>query len=122
LVERKGKEREMTVWEYAVAVRRQLGGGVTAWELWTAQGKIHEDPSFLALMNWAGARGFEAYAAGDFDKMGVPEVMLKRPLASGGSTKAAKGVASAGPAAAEAPSQPTKKRVVRATKAKEAKQ
>lgn len=71
----------MSTWEYAVAIRRQHLGRPGNWELWTSQGKIHEEPGFLALMNWAGAQGFEAYAAGDFDEVGVPEVLLKRSRA-----------------------------------------
>lgn len=69
------------MYEYGVVIRRQRRGGAAVWELWVGDGKVHEESGFLAVMNWAGARGFEAFAAGNFDEIGVPEVLLKRSVA-----------------------------------------
>ena len=66
--------------EFGVVIRRQLPRGETKWQLWTGAGKTKEDASFLAVMNFAGAQGFEAVAAGHFDELGVPEVLLQRRM------------------------------------------
>ena len=68
-------------YEYGVAIRRQRQGRPALWQFWTGGGCAHEAASFLAVMNWAGERGFEAFAAGNFDELGVPEVILKRSIA-----------------------------------------
>jgi hypothetical protein len=67
-------------YEYGVVIRRQRRGQPAVWQFWIGEGCVHEDASFLATMNWAGERGFEAFAAGNFDELGVPEVILKRAL------------------------------------------
>jgi hypothetical protein len=67
--------------EYGVVIRRQRPGRPAVWQFWIGEGLVHEGAGFLALMNWAGERGFEAFAAGNFDEMGVPEVILKRAIA-----------------------------------------
>ena len=66
--------------EFGVVIRRQLPRGETKWQLWTGAGKTKEDASFLAVMNFAGAQGYEAVAAGHFDELGVPEVLLQRKM------------------------------------------
>lgn len=66
--------------EFGVVIRRQLPRGETKWQLWTGAGKTKEDASFLAVMNFAGAQGYEAVAAGHFDELGVPEVLLQRRM------------------------------------------
>lgn len=68
-------------YEYGVVIRRQRQGRPALWQFWIGNGCAHEAPSFLAVMNWAGERGFEAFAAGNFDELGVPEVILKRAIA-----------------------------------------
>ena len=67
-------------YEYGVVIRRQRQGRPAIWQFWSSEGVAHEAPSFLAVMNWAGARGFDAFAAGNFDEAGVPEVILKRAI------------------------------------------
>ncbi len=111
----------MSYWEYAVVVRRQSAGHLGTWELWTAQGKIQENPNFLAVMNWAGAQGFEAYAAGDFDKMGVPEVLLKRPLFEVPQSLVPQPQAEAAQTGQAPPTATSRKQTVRRAKAKETK-
>ncbi len=69
------------MFEYAVVIRRQKRGQAPSWQLWVGDGLVHDDEGFLALMNFAGARGFEAFAAGNFDELGVPEVLMKRSVA-----------------------------------------
>jgi len=69
------------MYEYAVVIRKQKRGQPAIWQVWVGDGLVHEAASFLAVMNWAGARGFEAFAAGNFDELGVPEVLMKRSLA-----------------------------------------
>jgi hypothetical protein len=69
-------------YEYGVVIRRQKKGEPIVWQFWVGAGHVHEESSFLAMMNWAGERGFEAFAAGNFDEMGVPEVLLKRAIAA----------------------------------------
>lgn len=69
------------MFEYAVVIRKQKRGHAPTWQLWVGAGLAHSDESFLALMNFAGARGFEAFAAGNFDDLGVPEVLMKRSVA-----------------------------------------
>jgi hypothetical protein len=66
--------------EYGVVIRRQVSRKDFNWQLWTGAGKIEEDASFLAVMNRAGAMGFEAVAAGHFDELQVPEVLLQRKM------------------------------------------
>ena len=66
--------------EFGVVIRRQLPRGETKWQLWTGSGKAKEDASFLVVMNFAGAQGFEAVAAGHFDELAVPEVLLQRRM------------------------------------------
>jgi len=66
------------MFEYAVVIRRQLREGGFRWQLWLGSGVEREDASFLAVMNHAGALGFEAVAAGHFDDLAVPEVLLQR--------------------------------------------
>jgi hypothetical protein len=66
--------------EFGVVIRRQFPQGEMKWQLWTGAGKTKEDASFLAVMNFAGAQGFEAVAAGHFDELGVPEVLLQRKM------------------------------------------
>jgi len=69
-------------YEYGVVIRRQRKGEPAFWQFWIGAGCVKEGSSFLAVMDWAGARGFEAFAAGNFDELGVPEVLLKRAVAS----------------------------------------
>jgi hypothetical protein len=69
----------MTV-EYGVVIRRQLPHGEVKWQLWLGSGMVKEHASFLVVMNHAGAMGFEAVAAGHFDELGVPEVLLQRRM------------------------------------------
>ncbi|HSM13921.1 MAG TPA: hypothetical protein VLA66_07610 [Thermoanaerobaculia bacterium] len=69
-------------YEYGVVIRRQRKGEPVFWQFWTSAGCIREGSGFLAVMDWAGARGFEAFAAGNFDEIGVPEVLLRRAVAS----------------------------------------
>lgn len=69
------------MYEYAVVIRKQRRGQPPVWQLWVGDGLVHEDGGFLAVMNYAGARGFEAFAAGNFDEIGVPEVLMKRSVA-----------------------------------------
>jgi len=69
------------MYEYAVVIRKQKRGQQPVWQLWVGDGLVHEDGSFLAVMNYAGERGFEAFAAGNFDDLGVPEVLMKRSVA-----------------------------------------
>ena len=66
--------------EYGVVIRRQVSRKDFNWQLWTGAGKVEEDASFLAVMNRAGAMGFEAVAAGHFDELQVPEVLLQRKM------------------------------------------
>ena len=68
-------------YEYAVVIRRQKASEPAVWQLWIGAGCVRESASFLAVMDWAGARGFEAFAAGNFDELGVPEVLMKRAIA-----------------------------------------
>ncbi|MFN7941285.1 MAG: hypothetical protein U0X73_06775 [Thermoanaerobaculia bacterium] len=67
--------------EYAVVIRRNRRGEPSIWQLWFAGGCAREDANFLAVMDAAGALGFEAFAAGNFDEASVPEVLLKRAVA-----------------------------------------
>jgi hypothetical protein len=67
-------------YEYGVVIRRQAKGEPPVWQFWLGAGCLKEHSSFLAVMDWAGARGFEAFAAGNFDDLGVPEVLMKRAL------------------------------------------
>lgn len=67
-------------YEYGVVIRRQPKGRAATWEFWLGAGCLKEHSSFLAVMDWAGALGFEAFAAGNFDDLGVPEVLMKRAL------------------------------------------
>jgi hypothetical protein len=67
-------------YEYGVVIRRQAKGEPPVWQFWIGAGCLKEHSSFLAVMDWAGARGFEAFAAGNFDELGVPEVLMKRAL------------------------------------------
>jgi hypothetical protein len=67
-------------YEYGVVIRRQAKGEPPVWQFWLGAGCLKEHSSFLAVMDWAGARGFEAFAAGNFDELGVPEVLMKRAL------------------------------------------
>ena len=69
------------MYEYAVIIRRTKRGEAPLWQLWVGSGKVHEEAGFLAVMDHAGALGFEAFAAGNFDEVGVPEVLLKRAVA-----------------------------------------
>ena len=66
------------MYEYGVIIRRAQRREAPVWQFWIGSGKVHEEAGFLAVMNYAGARGFEAFAAGNFDEIGVPEVLLKR--------------------------------------------
>ncbi len=66
--------------EYAVVIRRQLREGGSRWQLWLGSGMKFEEVRFLEVMNHAGALGFEAVAAGHFDELAVPEVLLQRRL------------------------------------------
>jgi hypothetical protein len=75
--------------EFGVVIRRQLPRGETKWQLWTGAGKAKEDASFLVVMNFAGAQGYEAVAAGHFDELGVPEVLLQRRMSMPEPAKAA---------------------------------
>ena len=67
------------MYEYGVIIRRARAQA-PVWQFLLSPGKAYEDRDFLAVMNYAGARGFEAFAAGNFDQAGVPEVLLKRAL------------------------------------------
>jgi len=69
-------------YEYGVVIRRQPKGKPATWQFWLGAGCLKEHSSFLAVMDWAGALGFEAFAAGNFDELGVPEVLMKRALAA----------------------------------------
>lgn len=69
-------------YEYGVVIRRQRKGEPAFWQFWIGAGCVKEGSSFLGVMDWAGARGFEAFAAGNFDELGVPEVLLRRAVAS----------------------------------------
>lgn len=75
-------EEPIVTYEYGVVIRRQRKGEPAFWQFWIGAGCIKEGSSFLAIMDWAGARGFEAFAAGNFDELGVPEVLLRRAVAS----------------------------------------
>ena len=68
------------MFEYGVIIRRAPRGQAPVWQFWIGSGKVHEEAGFLAVMDFAGARGFEAFAAGNFDEVGVPEVLLKRAV------------------------------------------
>lgn len=101
------------MYEYAVVIRKQKRGETPVWQVWVGNGQVHEDASFLATMNWAGARGFEAFAAGNFDELGVPEVLMKRSVAMPPPPPLAKAKGSAGKElapAAEKPKKPAAKR------------
>jgi hypothetical protein len=63
-----------------VVIRRQRKSEPVVWQFWIGAGCVKEGTSFLAVMDWAGARGFEAFAAGNFDELAVPEVLLKREV------------------------------------------
>jgi len=67
-------------YEYGVVVRRQRKSEPPIWQFWIAAGCIKEGTSFLAVMDWAGAHGYEAFAAGNFDELAVPEVLLRRQV------------------------------------------
>ncbi len=67
-------------YEYGVVIRKQKKGEPTVWQFWIGAGCLKEHSSFLAVMDWAGARGFEAFAAGNFDELEVPEVLMRRAL------------------------------------------
>jgi len=67
-------------YEYGVVIRRQRKDSPVVWQFWIGAGCVREGTSFLAVMDWAGARGFEAFAAGNFDELAVPEVLLKREV------------------------------------------
>jgi hypothetical protein len=67
-------------YEYGVVIRRQRKSEPVVWQFWIGAGCVKEATSFLAVMDWAGARGFEAFAAGNFDELAVPEVLLKREV------------------------------------------
>lgn len=67
-------------YEYGVVIRRQRKDEPVVWQFWIGAGCVKEGTSFLAVMDWAGARGFEAFAAGNFDELAVPEVLLKREV------------------------------------------
>lgn len=103
------------MFEYAVIIRRAQRGEAPVWQFWVGSGKVHEEPGFLAVMDYAGARGFEAFAAGNFDQVGVPEVLLKRavalppppPLAKGTGAGRELGAAATKPAATPAPKRAT---------------
>jgi hypothetical protein len=69
-------------YEYGVVIRRQPKGKPATWQFWLGAGCLKEHSSFLAVMDWAGGLGFEAFAAGNFDQLGVPEVLMKRALAA----------------------------------------
>lgn len=69
------------MYEYGVIIRRAARGRAPVWQFWIGSGLVHEAAGFLAVMDFAGARGFEAFAAGNFDEVGVPEVLLKRGVA-----------------------------------------
>jgi hypothetical protein len=69
-------------YEYGVIIRRQRHGRPAVWQFWIGEGCAHEASSFLGVMNHAGSLGFEAFAAGNFDELSVPEVLLKRALAA----------------------------------------
>ena len=66
--------------EYGVVIRRQFPHGELRWQFWIGTGMAKEHASFLTVMNHAGAMGFEAVAAGHFDELGVPEVLLQRRM------------------------------------------
>ncbi len=67
--------------EFGVVIRRQFKSGETKWQLWTGAGKTKEEASFLAVMNYAGAQGFEAVAAGRKMEMAEPAaVAVQAPL------------------------------------------
>lgn len=66
--------------EYGVVIRRQFPHGELRWQLWLGSGMAKEHASFLSVMNHAGGLGFEAVAAGHFDELGVPEVLLQRKM------------------------------------------
>lgn len=67
-------------YEYGVVIRRQRKSEPVVWQFWIGAGCVKEGTSFLAVMDWAGSRGFEAFAAGNFDELSVPEVLLKREV------------------------------------------
>ena len=97
-------------YEYGVVIRRQKKGEPIVWQFWVGAGHVHEESSFLAMMNWAGARGFEAFAAGSFDEMGVPEVILKRAIASPPPPPTGKDAATPGSTGRELATTPAKAR------------
>ena len=66
--------------EYGVVIRRQFPHGELKWQFWIGSGMAKEHASFLHVMNHAGALGFEAVAAGHFDELGVPEVLMQRKM------------------------------------------
>jgi hypothetical protein len=72
--------RDEMPYEYGVVIRRQRKDSPVVWQFWIGAGCVREATSFLAVMDWAGARGFEAFAAGNFDELAVPEVLLKREV------------------------------------------
>lgn len=67
-------------YEYGVVIRRQRKDEPVVWQFWIGAGCVKEGTGFLAVMDWAGARGFEAFAAGNFDELAVPEVLLRREV------------------------------------------
>jgi len=111
------------MYEYAVIIRRAKRGETPVWQLWIGSGKVHEEAGFLAVMDYAGARGFEAFAAGNFDEVGVPEVLLKRAVALPPPPPLARGTAAGrelGAPAKSAAAAPTPKRAKAPVKAKAA--
>jgi hypothetical protein len=70
----------VTMFEYAVVIRRQPPKSASSWQLWLASGMELEGPLFLPVMNHAGALGFEAVSAGHFDELAVPEILLQRRI------------------------------------------
>ncbi len=74
--------------EYGVVIRRQFPQGELRWQLWLGSGMVQEHSAFLKVMNHAGAMGFEAVAAGHFDELGVPEVLLQRKMEASAFAKA----------------------------------
>jgi hypothetical protein len=88
------------MYEYGVVIRRARRGESPVWQFWVGSGCLKEDPAFLAVMNFAGEQGFEAFAAGSFDEVGVPEVLMKRALGRPAAAGAAAGGAADKPAKA----------------------
>lgn len=120
------------MYEYGVIIRRAQRGQAPVWQFWIGSGKVHEEAGFLAVMDFAGARGFEAFAAGNFDEVGVPEVLLKRavsmppppplPSATGkGGELGAPPKQSAAPRPAAKPAKPAAKSAAKAAARKDGK-